>query len=342
VIGEKLGPGLDEERVASVWQRIAAARRQAPARARRRWLGLGLVASVAVAAALWLNAPAPPVVAAALRVEQPTPGEWRLDDGSHVELATGTELEVLGNDGQHFVTKLARGRARFAVKPGGPRRWSIETSLATVEVVGTVFDVNDEAGRVTVRVEHGTVLVRGERVPGRVVRLTSGESLVIDAHPPSPLPLPLPLPLPEGATNVTPPAPAPRPLPAPVAPPTPTLADALAESDALRAAGSPRAAAERLERALVDFPTDEGAGVAAVSLGRRYLEVLHEPRRAATAFTRVVRAGRPQSLLEDAHARRVEAYLAAGRLDEARAALAELESAFPASPRAATLRGQLP
>ena len=58
-----------------------------------------------------------------------------------------------------------RGGVRFEVEPDGPRRWTIETGLATVEVVGTVFEVERAPGAVDVRVERGVVVVRGERVP---------------------------------------------------------------------------------------------------------------------------------------------------------------------------------
>ena len=67
----------------------------------------------------------------------------------------------------------------------GPRRWQIECGLATVEVVGTHFDVERSPGRLRVAVARGQVLVRGERVPDRVRRLAAGEALeVTDARPP--------------------------------------------------------------------------------------------------------------------------------------------------------------
>ena len=70
-----------------------------------------------------------------------------------------------------------RGAASFEVRPGGPRRWQIECGLATVEVVGTRFTCARGADRLHIGVEHGVVLVRGERVPNRVRRLAAGESL---------------------------------------------------------------------------------------------------------------------------------------------------------------------
>ena len=77
---------------------------------------------------------------------------------------------------------LERGTASFEVRPGGPRRWQIECGLATVEIVGTRFTCARSAGRLHIGVEHGVVLVRGERVPNRARRLAAGESLdVLDA-----------------------------------------------------------------------------------------------------------------------------------------------------------------
>jgi transmembrane sensor len=311
----------------------------------------------ATVTAVWLvRTSAPPVRAsvAPLRLggaaiapgAVPSARRWQLDDGSSVTLSERAELEVVSNDDGRFVTKLARGRARFDVKPGGPRQWSIETSLATVEVVGTAFDVDDASGQVTVRVDRGVVLVRGERVPGRIVRLVAGQELVLHADP-ALHSAAVPAPAPPAVAPPLPPLPAVAPPPAavvtPAGEPRPgrALAAALAESDELRAHGRARDAAELLARAIAEHPDDAGVGVAAFSLGRLYLEVLGEPGLAADAFARVLRAGRPRGLLEDAHARRTEALISAGRRDEAARALAQLEAAFPASARVAPLRVRL-
>jgi transmembrane sensor len=370
-IGDKLAPGLDEESVAGVWRRVAAARRERPrARRRRAMIGLASLSVSAIALVLLLRAPAPvpPLRVAGLPlVPGATPSErrWQLNDGSTVRLGDRAALEVVSNENGRFVTKLEGGRARFDVTPGGPRRWIIETSLATVEVVGTAFDIDDSPRHVAVHVDRGVVLVQGERVPGRIVRLVAGQDLVIDAEPVErPALAPTLVPAPTTAPAPAAPAPAAPALLPPSLPPLPAapasaqaaaqapartqpaaddgaLAQALADADLLRAHGQARAAAERLERAIAEHPGDPGLGVAAFSLGRLYLEVLDEPALAAEAFALVVNAGRPAGLLEDARARRTEALIAAGRLDEAARALAQMEAAFPGSARAARLRTQL-
>ncbi len=105
--------------------------------------------------------------------------EIALSDGSHIRLSPGARMEPLESTGATFSAIVAQGRADFDVRPGGPRHWTIECGLATVEVVGTEFSCERGPGRLRVEVRHGVVLVRGERVPERVRRLSAGESLDI-------------------------------------------------------------------------------------------------------------------------------------------------------------------
>ena len=97
-------------------------------------------------------------------------------DGSRIHLEAQSSLRVLSNGGGSFVTKLDQGGAVFHVTPGGPRRWIVEAGDVTVEVVGTVFSVNRDSEGVSVSVERGIVLVRGQ-VPGGEVRLTRGQKV---------------------------------------------------------------------------------------------------------------------------------------------------------------------
>ncbi len=97
-------------------------------------------------------------------------------DGSRIHLEARSSLRVLSNGGGSFVTKLDEGEAAFHVTPGGPRRWIVEAGDVTVEVVGTVFSVNRDSEGVSVAVERGIVLVRGQ-VPGGEIRLTRGQKV---------------------------------------------------------------------------------------------------------------------------------------------------------------------
>jgi transmembrane sensor len=103
----------------------------------------------------------------------------RLADASEIRLSAGSRLLPLSSSGSRFELLLARGSAEFSVTPGGPRRWLVEAGAARVEVVGTVFRVARAATSVRVSVSRGSVLVRGENVPGWVQRLNAGEHLTV-------------------------------------------------------------------------------------------------------------------------------------------------------------------
>jgi tetratricopeptide (TPR) repeat protein len=117
--------------------------------------------------------------------------------------------------------------------------------------------------------------------------------------------------------------------------------EALDEVDRLRAEGRVAEAADLLEDALARDPDATAAGLAAFTLGRIALDQLGQHDRAARAFAKVIAAGSPSSLLEDAHARRVDALIRAGRRADAEAALAEYERSFPEARRIARLRERL-
>jgi TolA-binding protein len=231
-----------------------------------------------------------------------------MNDGSVVALAAASELEVLANETDKFVTAVRKGWAHFDVNPGGGRRWVIETDLATVEVVGTAFVVERAETHLAVRVERGVVLVRGERVPGRIVRLTAGEALEVPAQVAA-------APAPAARTDTPPPTArtdAPPPRTRPLAPPAET---AIARADALLARGKAIDAADELERFLDDAGDDAGAGLAAFMLGRIAQDQLGDPERAAAAFARTLAIGSPRAVQDEARTRRTRALAAAGRTE---------------------------
>jgi len=187
---DELRDRYDERVVQRVWQGVVRRRARRATLRRAGWAG---AAGLAVAAAVVVLArgtrpPAPPgplrlagggepaaLIAAAAAPET----AFALDDGSRVVLGRGARADVVENSGYAFVAVLSEGRATFDVRPGGPRRWSIECGLATVEVVGTRFSIERTTAAVSVSVERGVVLVRGERVPERTRRLGAGQSLRI-------------------------------------------------------------------------------------------------------------------------------------------------------------------
>jgi transmembrane sensor len=377
-----LQPAIDEERIAANWQRVAKGRRRDAMRphdsrttvelphlgARRRnrrfarWFALGaatVVAAVAVYLAWPHGGPLGAIdvgIAPGSVVDAPARRLVAFDDGSAIDLADGTRLQVLTNESDRFALLLLRGRARFDVHPGGPRRWEIETPRATVEVVGTAFTVESDDRRVVVAVERGVVMVRGERVPGRVARLVAGDRIEIDdapardahaATPPAIAP-----PTKNASTNRPAPSkPSPRvaaadPLrPPPGARPTSDskkLAAILGSVEQRRASGDAAGAAELLESALATTRDDPSLGLAEFTLGRLYLEDLGAPDRAAAAVARMIALGSPHALLEDAYARRIEALVRALRIDDARAALDEYDRLYPHGLRRTALHALLP
>ncbi len=344
-----LEPAIDEPRIAANWQQIQHVRRRRHrGRSPRRWaVRLAVIAvAVAVGVIMWpgrggpLTATTVEVHAGAI-VDTSAAQRVHFNDDSRVDFAAGTRLEVLSNEADRFVTLLHRGRARFDVHPGGPRRWEVETSRATVEVVGTAFSVEASEHRVSVEVERGVVIVRGERVPGRIVRLTAGDKLALEdpdhtarratsehdrSAPPAPSATP------ELASGA-------RPDPAipPDAIAEHELAEAIASADLKRATGDARGAAAVLEHALRGLRHDEVTGLVAFTLGRIYLEDLGMPARAVSAFERTIAIGAPRGLLEDAYARRIEALVRARRHADAATARDEYDRRYPRGARRGTV-----
>jgi transmembrane sensor len=85
-----------------------------------------------------------------------------------------------------------------------------------------------------------------------------------------------------------------------------------AHADRARKAGRPQEAVAHLRMLIDRFPNDPHAQVAAFTIGRLLLESLGQPRQAAASFeqARVLARGAP--VAEDALAREVEAWAAAG------------------------------
>jgi transmembrane sensor len=382
---DKLRPyDYGEQRVATTWQRIAVARgRRTRTRALTRLIALPLAAAAAAVAVIGVLAsrdPEPSRPLASIDMSA-APGtevaatertQVAFDDGSRVILGPRARMQVLSNDGERFATLLVGGTIEYDVRPGGPRRWEIETALATIEVVGTRLVVTRDHHSVTVAVTHGTVVVRGERVAGRVRRLTAGQQLVVRdpvpvAKKPSrpsrsqesaaapvvtdPVASPAlesvldgarlgPSDADSGADAASGETPEPEVSQAASAVQVSPMVSAIDEADRVRRS-DPAAAAVLLEQALGNNADDSAAGLAAFTLGRLYLESLGQPARAAEVFRRIVERGTPRGLLEDAHARLVEALLHSGDRQRATEALQEYERKYPASRRAAALRARL-
>jgi transmembrane sensor len=106
-----------------------------------------------------------------------------LSDGSRVTVARHARLDVLQTSGRAVSLALRRGRARFDVRPHGPRTWRIDCGPLAVEVVGTAFVIERGSTVLDIEVLRGAVLVRGERVPDGVQRLNGGQRLRVSTGP---------------------------------------------------------------------------------------------------------------------------------------------------------------
>jgi transmembrane sensor len=338
-IGRVLADEADERHIAHLWRGIRARRERPSSRPRAIAAGIALAATASIAFFFLLRSenagPLRSRQGAAIGTRMRDARAIELDDGSRIDLARGGAIEVLENGSDRFALQL-RGHARFEVEPGGPRRWTIETPLATVEVVGTVFEVRSDPDRVTVSVSRGAVLVRGERVPDRARRVRAGQSIDIEAEPRL-----------AAALEAAPQAPAPAPIE--VAPEAPPVEDEalrsremerlLDQADAARAEGRIEDAIELLGR--VSRSGDRAhAGVASFTRARIELEAgrtddaIRDLRRASSGAL-------PRALDEEARALLVGAYLRAGRREDALRAQAAYLERYPNGARADEIAARL-
>ena len=310
-VREVLADRWSQEREGALAHRITRTvhrRRQA-----RRLTGVALVLACAAAAAIFavksLRAPAQAL---------------RFADGSTaVALHPETRLVALVDTAAAVTIALERGAARFDVVPDPHRRFRVEAAGITVEVIGTVFEVERLDAHVRVAVERGTVRV-GDRL------LTVGQSglfplaAAIDSDWRA---------LARGGAFER--AWARLDAGAPVGDEPNEL---LLASDAARLSGHPADAATYLRRLLAAYPGDPRAPLAAFTLGRVLLDELGRPRDAALAFVRARELDEGGPLAEDALGREVEAWARAGDAGLARAAAERYLARYPDGARAAFVR----
>ena len=309
--------------------------------------------------------PEPPVIALSLSdgaaipaevITTDTPRALQLSDASSIQLAERSELRTLSSSATAFATELTRGSASFEVTPGGPRRWSVRVGSVEVRVIGTGFRVERVDAEVVVSVAHGVVSVSGATVAGGEQRLRAGQMLRVLAELPKP-PAPAPAAPPASAMTTADDAPSLAPVraplasveapstvpaaqpavvqpaaltqPPPAATPTPTVDELLAAADRDRAFGQAARAARELEQVLERYPEDPRAPLAALTLGRLYVQ-LARPAEGVLAIEQARQLGLPEALAEQAAAYLVLAHARAGHREDAHAAAARYHAAFPA------------
>jgi hypothetical protein len=337
---DRFRPVLSPESAERLWDRFGESQRR---RDGRRTLRRAVLASTVLAAcmagavllsrvgepiplALASGAPLAPSPGGVLRAE-----DWplRLADGSVVTaLSPAPDLAVMVNDGQRLLLHLGTGGVHFSVTPGGARHWLVETDLATVEVVGTVFDVLRDARGLTVRVDHGVVLVRGELVPGRMQRLMPGAELRVAA--PEAVDDPVPGPAAPATPSVIP-KPAANSSSDGSAPPAPhrtqallSLDDELDRFEALRRQGRGSEARQAM-KARIARSRDASERLALTLQLARWSLRDGDPEEAARVLETHPARGGPPELAAEARRLKLESWRAAGRDDLAR----ELDTPVP-------------
>ena len=355
---------VDEASFQRMWRAVGVRRaRSWSARDGRQilWLGAPLAAAGIAAAAIvaaWPRAATVSEVrdAGPLRMEsaerpvQPLAeilGDVRYDDGSGITPSRGAAIHVVENTGETFATRVDRGLVRFAIEPGGPRRWTVDCGLAVVTVVGTAFEVERSHGRVRIEVTRGRVRV-DDRVNERTFDLDAGESATIER-------------VSSDASTAVPnereqPVEERQPHEARVNRAWSTLAregeygrawellgheglaresrragapDLLALADVARLSGHPAEAVAPLEQLLREHPTDASAGLAAFTLAIVQMDSLSNPAAATHALDRALAHGLPPALQEDAVARLATARGRAGDAEGAARAAASYLERFP-------------
>lgn len=152
---------------------------------RRRWVVPAALAATLACAALglqWqrLDAPAERVYEASS-----APTSVVLDDGSRLHLDLATRVVVRFGREQRELD-LVEGRALFDVAHDASRPFTVHADSSRVTALGTVFQVQREAGQVVVTLAEGSVAVRRDATAGdpvRELRLSPGQRMVLSSSP---------------------------------------------------------------------------------------------------------------------------------------------------------------
>ena len=169
------------QRARQVWDNAgpaAAAFAESPpappvSRAFRPWRGWAVAATVLLALGLWNLSP---VMWADYRTAVAQTGTWRLDDGSSIQLAPDTALDVRFTAGERRI-HLYKGEAWFQVAANPSRPFVVEANDGSVRALGTAFDVKIEAQQVHVAVTEHAVRVEQH---GQQVDVQEGQMLSFD------------------------------------------------------------------------------------------------------------------------------------------------------------------
>lgn len=264
----------------------------------------------------------------------------KLDEGSELELASESKLVIDSVHDDDVSLRLDRGMVTCEVPKRKGRTFRVRAGDFEVSVVGTRFSVrhetNSDGALISVRVEHGVVLVKRHGREGPGVRISAGQTWSSEEKLSAPAVAPVqagPQAQPMGAAD--PPnraeevarEPAGHELSKATPPggPTasigrPTAEQAFEDASALRRSGKMRAAAAAYERFVAEFPTDPRAALAAFEKARLQMDGLGQPRAALTSLELSLRLSPRAGFREDVLARLVRVQKVLGQSEACRAA----------------------
>jgi transmembrane sensor len=368
---------VSDARVERQWAALEAHGLPQPSGVRRaRWLLvapalLGCALAGAFAWSLFSRPARLPVGALVESVRQPV--AVRLEDGSRLELAPETRMQLLENDARAIELDLREGRARLEVTHAPARKFKVRLGMAEVRVIGTRFELERKprAGGTWVRVSviEGVVELRRRDQPDdgdNLRRLHAGESWSATfgtQEQPKSAAVPAPASSEERALEQKQ---AEDPAAHEVQDATSsdeakeagevaaaarpgvsrdTAADAGAShvfkrASVARRAGRMREAADAYAALLARYPSDARAGLSAFELGRIRMDALGDPEGAIAALARAADAGAGTSFHEDALARIALAYDALGRNGACREARDRYLAEYPHGVHAHALAAQ--
>ena len=248
-----------------------------------------------------------------------------LADGStFVHIGAKTKINVVKNIKTNVAIEVDQGKGRFKVAKRADRTFRVSTSNVRITVYSAEFSVAHMKQQTVVYVERGYLDIEfdGPNGVNRKRRIRGGESATfpetkVGALQPT---NPNERVKPPAHKVQTPRTPAQRRL---------AVSDLLRRADAARSAHRPNDAIKPLTRVVREFSTDPRAGLASFTLGRIYLKELRRPRAAARAFRRVQVLAPAGPLSEDALAREVESWAAAGQTGNARSRAAVYLKRYP-------------
>lgn len=349
-------------RVARVWDGVSGRLEVAPS-GRRRLLQRGV--AVAVLAGL------ASLFGVRLLVEHHARSAWQpasletasdamtvaLGDGSRLELAAATKVRISGSEPSSMALELEHGRVDCDITPRPGRHFSVSAAGVEVRVKGTRFGVELAPARDRVDVDVTRGLVEVTWANGAEHRaLAAGERWSIDlAHPaaaddngasegrsaasaePAASAEVAPSAAPEAET---PPSAAAHASAPHTAPGTPGARELLDLGNAARRAGDAAGAAHAYEELLGMHPSDPRAGLAAFELGRLRMDRLGDVPGAISALQKAVALAPGAGFREDAMARLVDAYAAAGASDRCRSAQSAYLKSYPSGVHATAVARQ--